>query len=275
MKILIIKTGECETFDPERKLKIVSLGDVLRSTVLLSLYPDAHWYGSSESARLLSGVHLVSEIKANDYDVVVNLENNESIFKNLGSNTLGFIAPHLLRLAGGEVIELTQFLKNNSELNWSEKLFLLVGKKWQGEGTRLVSSVTKPRTYIGLNWKVGPKWPVKDWGKDKWLEVAELLARDYELSWQRGFDDLEVYIEWIKGCRVLLTHDSLGLHIAQALHIPVVALFGPTKAQDIPRLPHDVFINFLNPPYLTSQQAHEILEQVILRSENESSVRRE
>jgi heptosyltransferase-2 len=40
-------------------------------------------------------------------------------------------------------------------------------------------------------------------------------------------------MEWIASCRILVSSDSLGLHIALALGIPVVGLFGPTSAKEV------------------------------------------
>ena len=41
-------------------------------------------------------------------------------------------------------------------------------------------------------------------------------------------------MNWINSCKILLTHDSLGLHIAMALDKRTVALFGPTSSHEIP-----------------------------------------
>ncbi|HLO64387.1 MAG TPA: glycosyltransferase family 9 protein, partial [Azonexus sp.] len=46
-------------------------------------------------------------------------------------------------------------------------------------------------------------------------------------------NDIEDYIDWINSCRLLVTNDSLGLHLALALGKPVVALFGPTVAREV------------------------------------------
>ncbi|MFA5582858.1 MAG: glycosyltransferase family 9 protein [Bacteriovoracaceae bacterium] len=274
MKFLIIKTGEFETFDQEERLPVVSLGDVLRSTVLTHVFKDAEWFTSLESERLLAGQKLTRTISPRNYDWVLNLENNEKYFKELGPNTLGFVDKNRLKLFGGEEITLSEFLSMYSHLNWAQKLFKLIGQEWNGERPVLFSLERDKCFDVGLNWKVGPKWPAKDWGKAHWQSVHQLLSEKCSVSWQQGFTDLEIYIDWIKSVKVLLTHDSLGLHIAQALHIPVVALFGPTSSKEIPLYDEDIFLNFHQDPHLTSARIDEILKQVLLRSENESSARR-
>src|SRR5690606_18757308 len=131
MKFLIIKTGEFETFDQEERLPVVSLGDVVRSTVLTSILKDAVWFTSPESERLLKGQKLTHNISPENYDWVLNLENNEKFFKVLGPNTVGFIGKNKLKLFGGEEITLFEFLFENSHLNWAQKLFKLMGQEWK------------------------------------------------------------------------------------------------------------------------------------------------
>ena len=59
------------------------------------------------------------------------------------------------------------------------------------------------------------------------------LSTDLSVCWQQGTSDIESYIDWIASCRVLVTNDSLGLHIGLALGKPVIALFGPTIASEV------------------------------------------
>src|SRR5690606_23701284 len=182
--------------------------------VLTSILKDAVWFTSPESERLLKGQKLTHNISPENYDWVLNLENNEKFFKVLGPNTVGFIGKNKLKLFGGEEITLFEFLFENSHLNWAQKLFKLMGQEWKGERPTLFALEREKDFDVGLNWKVGPKWPAKDWGKAHWQSVHQLLSEKWSVSWQQGFTDLEIYIDWIKRVRVLLTHDSLGLHIA-------------------------------------------------------------
>lgn len=44
-----------------------------------------------------------------------------------------------------------------------------------------------------------------------------------------GKTDLEAFAERLLGCRLLVSNDTGGMHLANALGLPVVALFGPTN----------------------------------------------
>src|SRR3989339_1488207 len=85
-KVLIIKLGYSETLDGEIGM-ITSLGDVLRSTVLLHLYKNAHvtWLVDEKAFPLLKGNPFIQKILPYDltsvlqlqserFDTVINLE---------------------------------------------------------------------------------------------------------------------------------------------------------------------------------------------------------
>jgi heptosyltransferase-2 len=86
----------------------------------------------------------------------------------------------------------------------------------------------KPK--IGLNHKIGGKWPHKAWPMENWERLANLIGEP--ATWQYG-DTLEDYIKWVGSCRIIVTNDSLGLHLALAMDKKVVALFGPTNPDEV------------------------------------------
>lgn len=51
-------------------------------------------------------------------------------------------------------------------------------------------------------------------------------ARIHDLA---GRTNLPAYVEKLRSCRLLITNDTGGMHLANALGIPLVALFGPTN----------------------------------------------
>ena len=53
------------------------------------------------------------------------------------------------------------------------------------------------------------------------------------VTWQEGSDNLNDYIDWINSSRLILTGDSLGMHLGLALKKKVVAIFGPTHSENI------------------------------------------
>ncbi len=251
MKVLIIKTGLTETFDTVSLHKnVISLGDVLRSTVLLHCLKDAHvtWLTSQRAAYLLdsiSGIHALvteaSEISPDQFDLVINLERGQvelNLVSGLPkSKVIGYLSGDSIRDVH-RTAQLSDWLQTTRSLNWSEKLFSLLGKSWEQHGYFLNTSALIPANRnkydVGFNWQVGEKWPSKSWPHSRWSSLEDRLQQTHSVSWQRGFNDLAEYVSWIDSCRVVLTHDSLGLHIAMALGKNFVGLFGPTASYEIP-----------------------------------------
>ncbi len=252
MKVLIIKTGATETFDLSfLHPGVISLGDVIRSTPLLSLFvsDDVTWFTSLQAKKLIEKIPeiknvITDKISLENFDLVVNLEQEEDTLSWIQNDSIkkliGFSDRCILKTAEGN-FSLADWPKQS--LNWSEKLFALFGKKWSGENYYLPLSVldqTKTNSAdIGLNWQVGIKWPTKMWAKENWSLLENQFSTQYKVSWQEGFDDLIQYMNWINSCRILVTHDSLGLHIARALNKKVIVLFGPTSSVETPLGEHD------------------------------------
>ncbi len=250
MKILIVKTGETESFDLSSKhLGIISLGDVVRTSTLLHAFKDddVTWFTSQDAEKLLRGIPGLSvktaldELEMNSFDLVINLERTPAILAHLKPNSkmCGFVSGEGLFI-DGKSFKLNDWLGLESirSLNWSEKLYALVGKKWRGENyilpREMFLSSLENEFDIGLNWQVGSKWPTKKWHQAHWEKLHSLFSDTHTVSWQQGFDDLSEYMNWINSCKVLITHDSLGLHIARALNKKIIVLFGPTSSLETP-----------------------------------------
>lgn len=256
-KVLIIKLGHSETLDPEIG-NVPSLGDVMRTTVILHCFNDhdVSWLCDEHAYALLKdnpyinrilfyNLTTVMQVQAERFDIVVNLEKIPGIcaltdsisawskygfrFDPLSGEVKSYEKSH-------EILQIYTDLekKKNAKKIWQEVLFEMIGHKWSGEKYILGYNPGSNVDFdIGLNCLVGTKWPNKVWPKEKWTSLHEHLSKEgYNISWQQGKNNIEEYIEWINSCNLIVTHDSLGLHIAIALQKKIVALFGPTAAHE-------------------------------------------
>lgn len=256
-KVLIIKLGHSETLDAEISRKS-SLGDVLRTTVILHSFKndDVAWLVDESAYALLEGNPCISRILVYDnatilqlqeeiFDTVINFEKVPGIcaladkidaWKKYGfrfNRQTGRAEAH----DGAEDV-LSMCLnvneKKGGNIYWQRALLGMIGEMWKNEEYLLGYKPTSKEIYdIGFNYDVGKKWPNKAWPSKNWKELEELIGGKYFISWQQGLKNIEEYIEWINSCRLLLTNDSLGLHIALALKKKVVALFGPTAHREV------------------------------------------
>jgi heptosyltransferase-2 len=258
-RILIIKTGYSETLDPDDS-GVVSLGDILRTTVILHLFPSDQYHitwlvdqkgipllkGNSHIQRLLSVNPFTPHLLLSEwFDIVINFEKEPGICavsdRIPAWRRYGFRLDPKSHSAvsydySDEALSFTtdSSAKRKKVKSWSDILYEMLGRKYTGQpyllGYRPQSAI---RYDVGLNHLIGKKFPLKRWPEAQWKNLYDRLSLQHSVCWQQGESDIENYIEWIASCRVIVTNDSLGLHIALALGKPVVALFGPTIATEV------------------------------------------
>ena len=250
--ILIIKLGYCETLVREEGF-IPSLGDVFRHTVLLHRYRKDRvtWLTSTSAAPLLRnnpGIqelllyeeNVAAHLAGREFDEIICLEKASVICKLAKSvkarKRFGFgrngdqvdahpLAQSALDIANGR----------NPYLPIQALLYQMVGDYWRGEDY-LLGYIPRPHAAydVGFNYCVGSKWPTKAWPMAHWKALDRLCTdADMTVSWQEGERDIEHYMDWIHGGTLIVTCDSLGMHLGLALKKKVIALFGPTPSEQI------------------------------------------
>ena len=255
-KVLIIKLGYSETIDSEVS-KTSSLGDVLRTTVILYPFKNDHvtWLVDAAAYPLLENNPYIARILIYDltsvlqlqrekFDTVINLEKVPGICALADSITAwrryGFRFDEIKGEA--QAYDRCEYIfdlcrdaerKRAHKGSWQQALLEVIGAKWDNQ-EYIVGY--KPRTTeiydVGMNWAVGSKWPNKAWPVQHWERLKKLMDGQYTYSMQEGLDSLHKYMDWINSCRLLVTNDSLGLHIALALRKKVVVLYGPTNPNE-------------------------------------------
>jgi len=283
-RVLIIKMGYGETLDADTD-GVVSLGDILRTTVLLHAYPrathDVTWLVDPKGRALLAGNTNIETIvtaereipealRATPFDIIINLEKLPRLCRAADAMDAqvryGFRFDANARDTGHhtharEALNICWDLdfKHRQGRSWSEVLYRMIDQPYRGECYHLGDRPDQPlRHDVGLNHLVGEKFPLKRWPEARWRDLREALLPTQTVSWQQGADDLDRYIAWVASCRVLVTNDSLGLHIALALGKPTVALFGPTLASEIDETPE---LTKLTPPVSCQRCAGEVCDR--------------
>lgn len=269
-RVLIIKPGYSETLDPDSS-GVISLGDILRTTVILHLFPSDHYHvtwlvdqkgipllkGNSHIHRLLSITPFTPHLLLSEwFDIVVNFEKEPGICAvsdripawrrygfRLDPQSHSAVAYDYSDEALSFATDSTA--KREKAKSWSEVLYEMLGHKYTGQPYLLgYHPQSEIRYDVGLNHLIGKKFPLKRWPEAQWKNLYDKLSSQYSVCWQQGDNDIEDYIEWIASCRVLVTNDSLGLHIALALGKTAVALFGPTVATEV----NDEHLTKVTPP---------------------------
>ena len=256
MKTLIIKLGHSETLDPEVS-NIPSLGDVMRSTVILHKFRNDNvtWLTDETAYGLLKDNPYIDRIlffdlatmfqlQSESFDTIINLEKVPGLCAftdKLSGNKYGFrfdamhgkAQPYQQSQDAFDVYCHDLSKKRKALLTWQDVLFEIIGSKWSGESYVLGYEPASIRDIydIGLNCQIGKKWPSKAWAKNNWKDLQYAMY-NFNISWQPKVTNIEDYINWINTCSLIVTHDSLGLHIALALKKKVVAIFGSSAAHE-------------------------------------------
>ena len=257
-KVLIIKLGHSETLDPEIS-KECSLGDVVRTTVLLNYFKEGDkitWLVDERAADLLEGntrIHRVLhwsftaclQLQREQFDIVVNLEKQPGVcalsdmidarqkFGFYFGRWSGEAEAHYHTERVLEIVNDTR-KREQSKVYWQQHLAMVIAKRWSIKDKYIMKGEKKLGEGIGLNILVGEKWPNKEWQLEKWNELYRLLQeRGYKCSWQTGRNNLRDYMDWINSCACVITCDTLGMHLALAYGKRVVALFGPSPSQEV------------------------------------------
>lgn len=256
-KVLIIKLGYSETLDKEIS-EVSSLGDVLRTTVVLHKYKNANvtWLVDRKAFPLLIHNRFIKRVLPYDmttvlqlqrekFDTIINFEKVPGICALADSinawRRYGFRFDEIKGEAAAydnsqEILGISrnEIFKKKNIKSLQQVIIELIGEKWNAQEYMLgYTPDTKVKYDVGFNWNVGVKWPTKEWPKENWSKLESLIANKYSVSWQQGLKNIEEYVEWINSCKILITSDSLGLHVALALKKKVIALFGPTVPAEI------------------------------------------
>ena len=139
-------------------------------------------------------------------------------------------------------IDQLELWPSSFDFDWAESF---LQNQWLAEGQRLV----------GINISAGSGWLTKRWSLEKFDQLADLLAREHirvvitgtkldkemalrfrQRSCAKPIDacgktSIMQFACLLEHCRVFVTPDSAPMHIAAAMKVPFVALFGPTDPQ--------------------------------------------
>jgi heptosyltransferase-2 len=246
-------------------IKIGATGDVVRTTVLLHLFANDEiiWITAKHNIAILpfkqanlKKIIAIDDVEKSgllkdEFDFVISLDDDFKCATLASSlNTKVLFGAYI---KNGRVVYTSdsnewfdmglssRFGKTKAdELKWENKdsfqeiLFRMLGAKFNGERYLIpedIISKGKPNV-IGIEDRAGARWPTKMW--NKFPELAEHLRKDgYEVVFFKEREHIKDYLQDIGNTSLIISGDTLGMHIALALKIPIVTLFTCTSAVEI------------------------------------------
>ena len=246
-KSLIIKSTYSRLSDGTMKS---NWGDLLRSTVLLECIGNSFlWLTDQRGKSLLrwfvepeniitfdEGIHNPTSLTCVDIYNIDNFIYSHELHNCLKGNWRGFFLDKKNNLQpDNKMIALTEpYCSARSEKYFQQALVEGMGFQWKNQDYAQCRVEQKTITDIGLNWHVHNEWRSKRWPRENWEELAETLQKHCSVSWQKGINNFDEYINWIASCKIIVTQDTLGLHLASALRKMVLAITGSTESREFP-----------------------------------------
>lgn len=245
-------------------IKLGAMGDVVRTTPLLHvLEGNVYWVTHEGSVPLLPQSHIsyISPIEKAYYlkdvyfDTVICLDdeieaaklatsvkrrvligsylNDKEQVKYTESSAEWFDLGLISRFGKEEA----DTLKRKNTKTYQEMLFNMIGRKFNAEeyliNIKEVKYTTRNKEcLIGIERRAGNRWPMKAW--NKYEELSESLeAEGYQTRFLEQREQLFSYIQDINDCDIIVSGDTLTLHLALALKKPNIAIFTCTSPVEI------------------------------------------
>ncbi|MBZ5856240.1 glycosyltransferase family 9 protein [Flavihumibacter profundi] len=247
-RILIIKTG--------------AAGDVVRTSCLLPVLKDdfVTWITDSSCVPLFPAegyphlkIYAIQDIPesllSEKFHLVLSLEEDEFCAKLASSadtqkltgifwsdgisytkDSSGWFDMSLVSVFGKDI---ANEKKKANLFSYPELLYAMVGLPFNGEPYQIYQpAAEKNRNLIGIEKTAGRRWPNKNWaGYDKLNDI--LRSMGYETVFFERKNSLRDYMAEINRCSLIVSGDTLAMHLALAYRIPCVALFNCTSPAEI------------------------------------------
>jgi ADP-heptose:LPS heptosyltransferase len=192
--------------------------------------------------------------------------------KGFGLSPKGFVYPFDSRAEELFTLGLFDDLKKSNKKTYEQLVCSLAGVPYQptppifclsedeerGGQEFLTGKNLRKRPVVGINTGGGTRWPLKRWTTEGFIELAKRLTRQLgvQVLLFGGPSEVEInetisrhlgkrvidagcfnsprrFAALLNLCDVIVTGDSLALHIGLALHKRMVVLIGPTSAAEI------------------------------------------
>ena len=259
--------------------KIGALGDVVRTTPILRVLSGRiFWITSKEAKEILpklKNLEILTEdtidfdyLSRINFDLILNLEENETLAKNLSLlKTEKIIGVYYdfeeqklkytqesekwydMSLISKYGKEKADFLKWNNRKSYQEILFEMVGKKFNGEEYFLDYKLKNKKIQTGeiivaIEKRAGNTWPMKKW--PYYEELKKRIEKEgFKVFYLSQRESLKEYMEDIDKATVLICGDTLAMHLGLYLKKKVIALFICTSPWEI--YGYNRLIKIINP----------------------------
>lgn len=241
-------------------IKLGAMGDVLRTTAILHALPgEVTWVTNRAAVPLLENIPQILRIVPSDeserlrgshFQLAACLEDEPDACRLL--DLVSYDRHVGAYLEGGNVVYresaqswydmglVSRFgkkradeLKKLNTRSFQECLYEIFGSEFTGQEYLFGYAPLQVNTArVGIEMRADARWQWKRWVRYPEL-IEKLRADGLDVFTFKQREDLRDFIADVNSCSVVVTGDTLTLHIALALRKRVIAIFGPTSAPEI------------------------------------------
>jgi len=246
-------------------IKIGATGDVVRTTTLLHLYPNANitWITAKKNIAILpfkrpslKRIVAIEDIETSGileeyFDFLISLDDDvacaslasklkaKKIFGSYIQDKKVVYTPDAyewfdMGLSSRFGKEKADQLKWENKYSFQEILFRMLGKEFNGEEYLIPEDIVSQgkSNVIGIESRAGNRWPTKVW--NQYVQLADYLRSiGYTIVFFEERDNIKDYLQDIGNVSLVICGDTLAMHIAIALKIPCVTFFTCTSPVEI------------------------------------------
>lgn len=221
-------------------IKFGAKGDVIRTTpILRRVKGEVSWLTYKDSVPLLCNnpfIHRVIDFKDcrilldKKFDWVINLEED---WRARAIHELVKAKKKTLWCREWCEMSIDDEAKKRNKKSYQYYMFKALGLSFKGEEYVLNEEpkIVKDGV-VGIENRAGDTWRLKLW--DKYPKLISLLQKKgFKIKIFKHRDNVDDFLKDINDCRIIVTGDTLAMHLGLGLKKKIVAIFGPTSSTEI------------------------------------------
>ena len=220
-------------------IKLGAIGDVIRTTPILRVIKgNITWVTNRASIQVLKNPYIkkvidFSEFKCilkKTFDWVINLEEDwkaRALAELVNATRKTNWIKDWCRLS------IDDNAKKANNKSYQYFLFGTLGLIFSGEEYVLNERPKEiNENIIGIEMRSGDTWKMKQW--NKYLELIKFLKqKGLKVKIFKHKDNILDFVSDVNNCKVIVSGDTLAMHLGLGLKKKVVAIFGPTSSSEI------------------------------------------
>jgi len=221
-------------------VKFGAIGDMIRTTpILRRIKGRITWLTYPEGMAFLQGNPFINQLVSfKDYRKLLNSRFDWVI--NLEEDWRARVVCELVRAKKKSFwcrewceMSIDDEVKKRNKRSYQYYMFKSLGLKFRGEGYVLnVEPKAVKDDVIGIEGRASDTWRLKRW--DKYSELASLLRKNgFKVKLFKYRDNINDFLEDVNDCKIIVSGDTLAMHLGLGLRKKVVAIFGPTSSSEI------------------------------------------